>query len=267
MTNSPPAAGFRSGVSRPPEAPAKGRRIMAGSKVPRAILGHQVAGSFLFLLFSLMSSLLFSGCTTSKKTAPTCPGDPRCVCDDSGNCAICGDFTCAYPETCSTCEADCEACGECGDGTCSLAETCGTCPADCGFCGECGDAICDEDEEETCETCPADCGICPARCGDAICASNETCRTCEEDCGVCPATCGNGLCDMTEDCRTCPDECGTCVPHCGDGYCLAEEQEGCHNCPGDCGPCDAGGGCFPKDAPGCTDCGCGNCVCLIEPGC
>lgn len=223
--------------------------------------------SFVFFVSAILLLAIAGACTSPQKKMPACPGDPACICDEIGNCALCGTHECTYPKTCENCETDCGPCDECGNGECALVESCATCPEDCGYCGSCSDGECRTHENEDCETCPADCGICPARCGDEICASNENCVSCEADCGPCPLTCGNGICDISEDCHSCPLECGTCPPHCGDGVCSAFENEGCGNCPADCGLCDNAGGCFPKNTPGCTNCTCRNCVCMIEPGC
>jgi hypothetical protein len=65
-------------------------------------------------------------------------------------CAVCGDGTCQYPETSSSCASDC---AYCGDGVCNNGETLASCASDCGYCG---DGICAFDESST--TCPTDCG-------------------------------------------------------------------------------------------------------------
>ena len=47
--------------------------------------------------------------------------------------AICGDGFCQYPETCSSCSADCHCAPppQCGDGQCNGSETSQNCPSDC----------------------------------------------------------------------------------------------------------------------------------------
>jgi hypothetical protein len=120
----------------------------------------------------------------------------------------------------------------CGDGTCNFGETCSTCPGDCGVCPPvCGDGACNG--TETCSTCPGDCGVCPPVCGDGVCNGTETCITCPGDC-ACPS-CGDGTCNGTESCNSCPGDCGACPPVCGDGTCNGTEN--CSSCPGDCGVC------------------------------
>jgi hypothetical protein len=144
----------------------------------------------------------------------------------------CGDGTCNFAETCTSCPSDCGACPPaCGDGTCNGSETCSSCPGDCGTCPPaCGDGSCNG--TETCTTCPVDCGICPS-CGDGTCNGIETCTSCPGDCGICPPTCGDGSCNGAETCSSCPGDCGVCPPPvCGDGICNGSED--CAGCPADC---------------------------------
>jgi hypothetical protein len=59
---------------------------------------------------------------------------------ECGN-TVCGDGLCQYPESCSSCAADCGQCKtppppKCGDGICNGTESSKTCPSDCGY-GDC----------------------------------------------------------------------------------------------------------------------------------
>jgi hypothetical protein len=163
---------------------------------------------------------LLGGCG-SGETAPTPNEEP----DET-----CGNGTCGFGETCSSCVADCGACAAtCGDGLCEAVESCQQCPGDCGACpAECGDGSCNG--SESCSSCPGDCGACPF-CGDDDCNGNETCSSCKSDCGACPY-CGDGDCNGNESCNSCDADC-PCPPVCGDAECNGTETwDTCSNdCP------------------------------------
>lgn len=67
---------------------------------------------------------------------------------------------------------------DCGNGSCAGPETCASCPADCGPCAMvCGNQTCDANE--TCVNCAADCGACPPPLCDVLsskgCEANQQC--------------------------------------------------------------------------------------------
>ena len=75
-----------------------------------------------------------------------------------GVCA-CGDGSCNYGETSSTCSQDCGPPPDvCGNGTCGPTEDQYNCPSDCGYPSVCSNGICEAGEDQW--NCPSDCGSC-----------------------------------------------------------------------------------------------------------
>jgi hypothetical protein len=112
--------------------------------------------------------------------AAVCAADPFC-CNNAwdGLCVREVETVCGLADACPD---------SCGDGTCDFFETCSSCAADCGACpppSVCGDSFCDFDE--FCGNCAADCGACPPPpgCGDGTCDLFEDCASCPDDC-ACP---------------------------------------------------------------------------------
>ncbi len=144
-----------------------------------------------------------------------CNGDEFCN-EDTNECMSSGN-PCAAGTICNEaydrCDEDC-----CGNGTCDYGESCTTCPGDCmssqseGTCEACFKGKCDGYCHPVKEgpDCP-DCAPPSYCCGDGICEGAEDCYNCEVDCGPPPPSpyCGDDSCGSGEDQCNCPDDCGS----------------------------------------------------------
>ncbi|MBM4371032.1 MAG: hypothetical protein FJ098_05220, partial [Deltaproteobacteria bacterium] len=197
--------------------------------------------------------------------------DDQCVqeclfpCGGCGDQAHCGDGVCAFPESCSTCEADCA----CPSGlVCGWDEDAAAFGCFVGGCGEGMDkGCCDGDVLYVCvepwgfltADCAADGNICGWYPGDAQNDPRYYCGpadqlVAEDPDGVYPAACEEWTC--TPDCAglecgpdpVCGEECGpcdegwlcvagacTCTPDCAGLECGPDPV-----CGDECGPCEDG---------------------------
>lgn len=181
------------------------------------------------------------------------------VCSSEGTCVAgwgCGDGACVWPESCTSCKADC---GECLYHSCTEAAfpmaNCGAQPAcatgvlqttvdwaivplqnlmDClwMYCQP-GDFPCFmQVSQGPCAGAMAQCDCVPycggRECGDDGCGGQ--CGTCPDGTvcsplGGCGEGCGDGTCGSAESCKTCSSDCGKCPNDC----CLAQATPGCVN--------------------------------------
>lgn len=78
-------------------------------------------------------------------------------------------------------EAASPASAKCGNGSCDYSESCSSCAKDCGVCPFCGDGVCDG--WESCSQCASDCGCCEGDTGcEAGCPADKVaCVVCKSD--------------------------------------------------------------------------------------
>ncbi len=113
----------------------------------------------------------------------------------------------------------------CGNGSCDYNETNSTCPSDCKSATTspvCGNKKCETNENPY--TCPADCSV-TSVCGNGICETNEN-ASCPNDCKV-TATPPSSSCFYQPSCP---------APNQGCEYDVTKISRDANGCPLDCGP-------------------------------